>query len=691
MTYRAGENAVFTVTVADTNGVKATAGMVTATLDNFGMEKISTVKIDLAKDNPFSVTGRLVEAGFLRLNVAGKDVTPRVWSVAYDPTLIRAATDRPDDFMAYWKNEKERLAREVPLDAKITPIPYKSTADWDVSAISFATFGGKRVYGFISVPKDKSKAPFPVRFNVPGAGPGARDTSRIAGTISVVVNVHPYDPLSGEIKELYAAQNKELGAKWNVPGYATSGVSGKREDYFFHDVILGIDRVLDWVAARPDVDKTRIRYSGSSQGGGFGLILTGLNGNISRLAVNVPAITDLLGRRAGRQSGWPQIVENQRTDEAKAAAEKIAPYFDAVHFASYIKCPVRMSVGFSDTCCAPPAVYSAFNAIPAKDKKMFEGYGMGHTICPEFHRAFSKWLDEQDAACAADGKACRPAAAAPKLAPNRFSKLPLGTIRPEGWLAHHIGLQCNGLAGTLYEHSEWLAPDNGWLNPGINHWKYPRKDGWEEQSYWFRTFVKLAALTENPRLLNVVRIWVDKMIAGADKDGWFGAQNKKGIWWRGQYMTDIWGHMPMCEALWAWREYSGDPRIAPLLVNFFRFCLSLPENQLITHVFPESGDYWRYTIQYPRSCDMNPVLYACYEATGDKACLDLAERLFRRRRKAKSYIDRHNVNFAQLFAYETVFSRQSGSKAHRMAADFWYDLHMDMWGQMPRGAFAANI
>jgi len=251
LTYRAGENAVFTVTVADTNGVKATSGTVTATLDNFGPEKFSATKIDLAKDNPFSVTGRLAEAGFLRLNVSGKDVTPRVWSVAYDPTHIRAATDRPDDFMTYWKNEKARLAREVPLDAKITPLPYKSTGDWDVSAINFATFGGKRVYGFISVPKDKSKAPFPVRFNVPGAGPGARDTSRIAGTISVVVNVHPYDPLSGDIKELYNTQNKELGAKWNVSGYATSGVSGKREDYFFHDVILGIDRVLDWVAARP--------------------------------------------------------------------------------------------------------------------------------------------------------------------------------------------------------------------------------------------------------------------------------------------------------------------------------------------------------------------------------------------------------------------------------------------------------
>ncbi len=394
LTYRACENAIFTVTVADTNGVKATSGSVTAKLDNFGFEKISSRTVDLSRDNPFSVTGRLAEAGFLRLNVSGKDVATRVWSVAYDPRMIRAGADRPDDFMSYWKNERERLARKVPLDAKVTPMPDASNGKWDVSAMSFATFGGKRVYGFISVPKDKSKAPFPVRFSVPGAGPGARTANCLENTISVVMNVHPYDPLSGDIKKLYDEQNKVLGAKWNVPGYATSGVSGKKEDYFFHDVILGIDRVLDWVAARPDVDRSRIRYYGSSQGGGFGLILAGFNANISRLAVNVPAITDLLGRRAGRQSGWPQICESQKTDKARAAAETIAPYFDSVHFASYIKCPVRMAVGFADTCCAPPAVYSAFNAIPCKDKVMYDGYGMGHVVDCNIHRRFMDWLAE---------------------------------------------------------------------------------------------------------------------------------------------------------------------------------------------------------------------------------------------------------------------------------------------------------
>jgi cephalosporin-C deacetylase-like acetyl esterase/DUF1680 family protein len=686
--YQAGEEAVFTITVVDTNGVKPTAGCVNAVLDNFGSVHFLKKTFDLAKENPFTVRGRLAEAGFLRLTVTGKDVSPLTWSVAFDPTHIRPGAQKPDDFLFYWNNEKKRLANEVPVDAKAILLEDRSADQWEVYALSFATFNDKRVYGFMSVPKDKTNAPFPVHFNVPGAGPGVTDTGRRHDCVSVSLNVHPYDPLAGDIKKLYEAQNKELSAQWDVPGYATSGVSAKKEEYFFHDVILGIDRALDWVAARPYVDKKRIRYFGSSQGGGFGIILAGFNGNISRAVIFVPAITDLLGKNVGRQSGWPMITECQRSPEAKANAEKLAPYYDAVSFASYITCPIRFVVGFADTCCAPTAVYSAYNALPASDKEIIHGIGMGHSINRQFYEQLDKWLNAPDAK-PLEKPAAPPSRQPLKLEPNKLLKFPLGAIRPEGWLRHQLDLQKNGLVGTLYEHSDFLAPDNGWLNPKVDRWKFPRKDGWEEQSYWFRTFVKLAVLTQEPRLLEVTRTWIEKIVAGADADGWFGAHNKKGAWWHGQYMTDIWGHMPMCEALWSWYEYTADSRITTLLVNFFKFCDSLEEGRLIPHIFPERGD-WRYTIQYPRACDMNPVLYACYERTGEKVCLDLAAKLFARRRKPKSYVDRHTVNFAQIFPYATIFSRQSGNASHRLAADFWYDLHMSMWGQMPRGAFAAD-
>ena len=86
-------------------------------------------------------------------------------------------------------------------------------------------------------------------------------------------------------------------------GYAESGISESREAYFFYPVLLGIDRAVDWVVARPDVDRTRVRYQGTSQGGGFGFYLTGLNHAFTRAAFYVPAITDTMGYLKGRQSG----------------------------------------------------------------------------------------------------------------------------------------------------------------------------------------------------------------------------------------------------------------------------------------------------------------------------------------------------------------------------------------------------
>ena len=154
-------------------------------------------------------------------------------------------------------------------------------------------------------------------------------------------------------------------------------------------------------------------------------------------------------------------------------------------------------------------------------------------------------------------------------------------------------------------------------------------------------------------------------------------------------MTDIWGHMLMCDALWAWYEYSHDGRIVTLLGDFFRFCNALPDERLLPAPF--KGLDWHFTIQNARACDLNPTLYAFYGKTHDPVCLALARRLFARCDRPKTFMDAHNVNFAQRFAYETVFSRRSGNPSHRAFADYWYDLNSKLWGgEFPRGGFAAD-
>ena len=147
------------------------------------------------------------------------------------------------------------------------------------------------------------------------------------------------------------------------------------------------------MAARADVDRKRFFYRGTSQGGGFGIYLCGLNKAFTRALFVVPALTDTMGYLAGRCSGWPKIVENNSsTPERRAAAEKWAPYFDGANFASRIDCPLRVLVGFADVTCPPCAVYAAFNEMPSRDKDAIHGIGMGHSVRRELYARCNEWL-----------------------------------------------------------------------------------------------------------------------------------------------------------------------------------------------------------------------------------------------------------------------------------------------------------
>jgi len=399
--YRCGETATFTVRLLGKKNLVASERPM-AVLDNFGTTALTNTPFNVsAVDAVFKFSGTLYEPGFLRLTLpptknGSRD--PFVFSAGFEPERIRKGSPSPADFDQFWADARARLAREVPLDAQMARVPERSTAAFDFYRISFATFG-RRVHGYMSVPKDKSKAPFPVDFEVNAAGFGdwTNDMAGRGDAICVRFSVYPFAPdwkwrksgLEAKYKEMDAA----LAARFGAPRYCQAGITESCEDYFFYPVILGIDRAVDWVATRPDVDRSRFRYQGTSQGGGFGFYLCGLNRVFTRAAFYVPAITDTMGYLKGRQSGWPMVVENNSsTPERRAAAERRAPYFDAANFASRITCPVRVAVGFSDTTCPPCAVYAAYNEIKVKDKSIGNGIGMTHSRRGHFYSCFGNWV-----------------------------------------------------------------------------------------------------------------------------------------------------------------------------------------------------------------------------------------------------------------------------------------------------------
>lgn len=394
--YKCGESATFAISVLGADKQPVKSGSVTVMVNNFGSKVVTNATFDLSAGNPAKIAAALNEPGFLKCTASAKmDKDYRsVFGVAYEPEKITAGSERPADFDAFWDGAVKKLDAEVPVDARVERVAKWCNEKHECFKVSFATFDGKRVYGFLAVPA--GKGPFRVEVNVPGAGPGVvGPNSGMAdrGFIHLVMNVHPFEPAADADaqKQLYAEQDKRLTEQFGAPRYCQSGAA-KRETYFYYRIILGINRSVNWLAARPDVDKAHFCYSGTSQGGGFGFILCGLNKNFTKGVIHVPAMTDLLGFQKGRDSGWPKLIENVKAEDKDMAA-KVAPYFDGAHFAARITFPVRVSVGFIDETCPPAAVYSGYNAVRVKDKAIEHGISMPHKVFPSIYEKLDqKWL-----------------------------------------------------------------------------------------------------------------------------------------------------------------------------------------------------------------------------------------------------------------------------------------------------------
>ena len=388
--YKCGEKAAFTLSVFD-NGKAVTSGKYTVVFTLDGNKKIGEQIVDLAQGNPATVTTTLDKPGFVLarvLNSAGKAAmttgakgkkAAALAGAAFDPEKIQMGYSLPEDFMAFWEAGRKQLAN---TPVKLEKVEKYSKGTYNTYYVTVNTLNNETLTGYLAVPKAPGK--YPAYITVPGAGPGVVGPSSVwaaKGVISLSMNVHKFPTAdnSAEQKARYAADQKIK------PGYSHRG-AGDRNKYFFRSAYVGIDRVINYVAAMPEWDGKHMVIDGSSQGGGSALILSGFNKNITALAANVPALCDPGGSKTGRSSGWPRLDRTKNPDA-------FAPYFDAANFARFIKVPALLSCGFIDTTCSPSSVYAAYNQLKG-DKQMVHVPLEGHTVSKGYSAIRDKFVSK---------------------------------------------------------------------------------------------------------------------------------------------------------------------------------------------------------------------------------------------------------------------------------------------------------
>ncbi len=265
------------------------------------------------------------------------------------------------------------------------------------------------------------------------------------------------------------------------------------------------------------------------------------------------------------------------------------------------------------------------------------------------------------------------------LVPLSFVKLPVGSIRPQGWILKYLELQRDGLTGKLGEISAWLEKKNNAWYSGNGQGDH----GWEEVPYWLKGYGNLGYTLKDEQIIAETKLWLEKVFQSQQPDGYFGPRIVENQHQANKGSTpDLWPNMLMLWCMQSYYEYSNDARVIPFMTKYFKWQTTVPDQKLLKI-------YWENS----RGGDNLYSIYWLYNRTGDKWLLDLADKIHRNTAdwsQSNNLPNWHNVNIAQCFREPATWYMQS--KDSSFLNDTYNNFHLvrRTYGQVPGGMFGAD-
>ena len=243
---------------------------------------------------------------------------------------------------------------------------------------------------------------------------------------------------------------------------------------------------------------------------------------------------------------------------------------------------------------------------------------------------------------------------------NAYIKLPLGSVKPTGWLKSQLEAQAEGLTGHI---------DDFWPDLVNSSWRGGEGEAWERGPYYLDGLVPLAYILDNQRLKGKVREWIEPIIASSSDSGWYGPAKNK----------DRWPLAVANKALMQYYEATGDTNAINVLIKYFRY---LHDTQ------PDWPDKdWRGV----RAMENAVTGYWLYRQTGEKWILETIESIQKNSSDWTSYYEKfpwdsaasidkkipldwgpvgltaHVVNNAMAIKYPGLWYQQSKDDRHKNA------------------------
>ncbi|MDR1221263.1 MAG: glycoside hydrolase family 127 protein [Tannerella sp.] len=246
------------------------------------------------------------------------------------------------------------------------------------------------------------------------------------------------------------------------------------------------------------------------------------------------------------------------------------------------------------------------------------------------------------------------------LAEKPYMELPLGAIRPSGWLAEQLNRMRTGMTGSLDSiYEKVMGPRNGWLGGD--------GDVWERGPYWIDGLLPLACILNDQALKDKVQPWIEWTLASQQPDGYFGPDTDRapepGL--QRDNAHDWWPKMVVLKIMQQYYSATGDERVISFLTRYFTYQLEeLPRTRL--------GNWTFWGEQ--RGGDNLMIVYWLYNITGDPFLLDLGKLIheqtcdwtdvFLHRHHLSTQHSLHCVNLGQGFKEPVIYYQQSRDPQH---------------------------